>query len=300
MISTDWRRTPGCAGLCGRRRRTGGAGGSGGPRRGAGDGSGRARCPRRMRRAGGLRVSRRRRGGAAASRTGVHPGREPRRRRPVAGERRASADGPGAASGGAGDARHGRYAHRDAKARSALLLQALQGLSAAQHLVGRVGPDRAFGVPRRQRAGGARFANQRYLSPYRLPRSQRRPYHQSRPQRYWPRTRERVRHALPQMASAALICGALAPRGLRHQGRAKEIAHGGGLCRNRGPEGFVTRSVWPLLTLEATVFGYKKMPTLARATALATAIIALLDEFICGCLPPFFALAFPVAATLPN
>ena len=52
----------------------------------------------------------------------------------------------------------GRYAHRDAKARSALLLQALQGLSAAQHLVGRAGPDRAFGVPRRQRAGGARFA----------------------------------------------------------------------------------------------------------------------------------------------
>jgi|SRR5271165_4852310 len=33
-------------------------------------------------------------------------------------ERRASADGPGAASGGAGGARHGRYAHRDAKARS--------------------------------------------------------------------------------------------------------------------------------------------------------------------------------------
>ena len=48
--------------------------------------------------------------------------------------------------------------HRDAKTRSALLLQSLQGLSAAQHLVGRAGPDRAFGVPRRQRAGGARFA----------------------------------------------------------------------------------------------------------------------------------------------
>ena len=94
-------------------------------------------------------------------------------------------------------------------------------------------------------------SNQRYLSPYRLPRSQRRPYHQSRPLRHWPRTRERVRHALPQMASAALICGALAPWGLRHQGRAKEIAHGGELCRNRGPEGFVTRSVWPLLTLES-------------------------------------------------
>ena len=101
-------------------------------------------------------VSRRRRGGVAASRAGVHPGREPRRSGPVAGERRASADGPGAASGGAGDARHGRYAHRDAKARSALLLQALQGLSAAQHLVGGAGPDRAFGVPRWQRAGGVR------------------------------------------------------------------------------------------------------------------------------------------------
>src|SRR5205807_2473602 len=46
--------------------------------------------------------------------------------------------------------------HRDAKTRSALLLQALQGLSAAQHLVGGAGPDRAFGVPRWQRAGGAR------------------------------------------------------------------------------------------------------------------------------------------------
>jgi hypothetical protein len=44
MISTGWRRTPGCAGLCGWRRH-------GRSRRGGG----RARCPRRMRRASGLR-----------------------------------------------------------------------------------------------------------------------------------------------------------------------------------------------------------------------------------------------------
>src|SRR5271166_5169531 len=35
---------------------------------------------------------------------------------PVAGERRASAGGSGAAPGGAGDARHGRHADRDAQA----------------------------------------------------------------------------------------------------------------------------------------------------------------------------------------
>ena len=33
-------------------------------------------------------------------------------------------------------------------------------------------------------------SNQRYLSPYCLPRNQRLPYHQNRPQRFWPRRRE--------------------------------------------------------------------------------------------------------------
>src|SRR5208337_1526394 len=55
-------------------------------------------------------VSRCRRGGAAGSRTGVHPGVERGRGGPVAGERRSSAGGSGAASGGAGYARHGRHA----------------------------------------------------------------------------------------------------------------------------------------------------------------------------------------------
>src|SRR5271166_5638057 len=44
-------------------------------------------------------ISRCRRGGAAGSRTGVHPGGERGRGRPVAGERRASAGGSGAAPG---------------------------------------------------------------------------------------------------------------------------------------------------------------------------------------------------------
>ena len=51
-----------------------------------------------------------------------------------------------------GDAGHGRDADRDAQARRAVLLQEVQGVSAAELLVGGTGRDALFGVPRRQRA----------------------------------------------------------------------------------------------------------------------------------------------------
>ena len=61
------------------------------------------------------------------------------------------------------------------------------------------------GTAIRIRLSGEMDSNQRYLSPYCLPCSQRRPYHQNRPQRFWPRRRERVRHALPQMPSLSAL-----------------------------------------------------------------------------------------------
>ena len=52
-----------------------------------------------------------------------------------------------------GDAGHGRDADRDAQARRAVLLQEVQGVSAAELLVGGTGHDALFGVPGRQRPG---------------------------------------------------------------------------------------------------------------------------------------------------
>ena len=61
-----------------------------------------------------------------------------------------------APAGDRGDAGHGCHADRDAQARRAALLQGVQGVSAAELLVGGTGRDAVFGVPRRQRAGRAR------------------------------------------------------------------------------------------------------------------------------------------------
>ena len=68
-------------------------------------------------------------------------------------------------------------------------------------------------------------SNQRYLSPYCLPRSQRRLYHQNRPQRFWPRRRERVRHALPQMPSLSALANARSRSGHRRSSPTPSSRH---------------------------------------------------------------------------
>src|SRR5208283_3383685 len=87
---------------------------------------------------------------------GVHSGGDGGAARPLAGE-------PGAAGVLArtparevGDAGHGRDADRDAQTRRAALLQEIQGVSAAELLVGGTGRDAVLGVPRRQRARRSR------------------------------------------------------------------------------------------------------------------------------------------------
>jgi hypothetical protein len=101
-------------------------------------------------------ISRPRRGSAAASRTGVHPGVERGRGGPVAGERRASADGvaqhPMAQATLDMDA---TLIEKRTSGRRCTATSTSRPISRST-LVGGAGPDRAFGFLRRQRACSAR------------------------------------------------------------------------------------------------------------------------------------------------
>jgi hypothetical protein len=99
-------------------------------------------------------VSRSGRGAAARAGHRLHCGDDRADRLAVASQSVAARVPSDAPAGDGGDPGHGRDADRDPQARGAALRQGVQGVSAAELLVGRAGRRAALGVPRRQRPGG--------------------------------------------------------------------------------------------------------------------------------------------------